>query len=361
MASAGPFTVLHYTGYDDDRGGIVAAILNLAADGRSECVWGANPGVRPERQPALPVLALPRLEGERIGLANAWRARAVARVVRAWLAESPRRIFHGHSRAGLLVALWLRLLGEKRVVASVHCYGRQRWFYRVAKRFLGPRLQWLTPAMKRYYYGGEASDWADCVPNGLPGEPAVSMRAWPGGRPLRIGGAGQLTANKRWHLPIAALAALPAGTPVEFWHAGGTTGDAASAACAGELRALVARHGLEDRVKWLGWLPSSHELLREVDAVVVPFHRESFSLIALEALYAGVPVIAARGGGPGDFIRPGENGWLVPPEDPAAMATCFAELSRPDVWTRLRADPGHLRRFAISAVAAQWARLYAGL
>jgi glycosyltransferase involved in cell wall biosynthesis len=361
MATAGSLTVLHYTGYDDDRGGIMSAVRALAEAGRHVCVLGLNRGAVQRREPALPALELPRLDAERITLGNAWRARAVAAAVRAWLAESPRRIFHGHSRAGLLVGLWLRLMGEQRVVVSVHCYGRQRWFYRLAKNFLGPRLQWLTPAMKRYYYGGATHDWTDCIPNGLPGTPAARMRAWSGGRPLRIGGAGQLTANKRWDLPIAALAALPAGTPIEFWHAGGITGDAASAACERELKALVAQRGLGERVKWLGWLPGAQAWLRDVDVVVVPFHQESFSLVALEALYAGVPVIAARGGGPDDLIRHAENGWLVAPEDPAALAACFQALLRPEAWGTLRVDPAHLQRFAIVAITAQWTRLYAAL
>ena len=69
----------------------------------------------------------PWIYGERISLGNFWCARSVALAVRRWLQAEPGRVFHGHSRAGLLVGLWLRLLGERRVVVSVHCYGRQRW------------------------------------------------------------------------------------------------------------------------------------------------------------------------------------------------------------------------------------------
>ena len=70
-----------------------------------------------------------------------------------------RRIFHGHSRAGLLVGLWLRLFGGERVVVSVHCHGRQKWFYRWAALVLGERMVWLTPAMKAHYDVG-ARTWA---------------------------------------------------------------------------------------------------------------------------------------------------------------------------------------------------------
>jgi glycosyltransferase involved in cell wall biosynthesis len=361
MAGDHRFTVLQYTGYDESRGGIMTGIGHLAATDIFHCVLGVNQGFQRPAGPALEIMEFTRIDGEKINAVNFWRARVVAQQVRSWLRAGPGRIFHGHSRAGLLVALWLHWSGESRVVASVHCYGRQRWFYRAAKTILGSRLRWLTPAMKRYYYGGKGADWKDCVPNGLPGVPTPAMRRRTGDRPLRIGGAGQLTANKRWHLLLGALARMPTDAPVEFWHAGGPTGDAASAAYAEELKSFVTRHGLQHRVRWLGWQPSSADLLREVDAVIVPFHQESFSLVALEALYAGVPVIAASGGGPDDFIRHGENGWLIPPDDPAAIARQLAELLVAGTWAGLRDDPEHLRRFGIGAVAAQWAEVYAVL
>ena len=72
-------------------------------------------------------------------------------------------------------------------------------------------------------------------------------------------------------------------------------------------------------------------------------------------------MIAARGGGPDDLVRSGENGWLVPPDDAAALARQLTELLAAAAWEGLRADPEHLRRFGIAAVAAQWAGVYAGL
>ena len=129
--------VLHYLGYDDDRGGIVSVIRALASTDRFACVLGVNPGFAQARAPALATLELPAIAGETISISTFLRARRVARAVRVWLAEDPARVFHGHSRAGLVVACWLARWGERRVVASVHCYGRQRWFYRWAARQLG--------------------------------------------------------------------------------------------------------------------------------------------------------------------------------------------------------------------------------
>jgi glycosyltransferase involved in cell wall biosynthesis len=350
MAGDASPTVLHYTGYDDDRGGIVTIIRHLAAAG-GDCRLGLNPGAVQTRIPPLPVLELPWLEGEHIGLANAWRARQVARAVQAWLRAGPGRIFHGHSRAGLLVALWLHAGGERRVVASVHCYGRQRWFYRWAARRLGTRLFWLSPAMKSHYGAGEPG-WAQCIPGGVPPSAVVPATPQPGR--LRLGGVGALVPWKNWAVVIEALARLPAArrAAVRFTHIGaGPDRDA--------LRRLAQRHGVEGQVEFRGAESTADRLLGTIDALVVASRNEPFSLAVLEALAAGVPVIAADSGGTVDQIRPGVNGELYPTGDAAGLAALLARwVAQPPAWDRaaIRAST-----VPIDRVAAQWAEVYAGL
>lgn len=354
-------TILHYTGYDHDRGGIVSVIRNLAATDRFRCVLGVNAGCVQERRPRLETLELPPIEGERIGLLNLWRARAVALTVQAWLKADDTRVFHGHSRAGLLVGLWLYWFGERRMVVSVHCYGRQRWFYRWAARLLAGRLYWLTPAMKRHY-GCADQTWAGCMPDGLTAPMPVAMRRGPvEGQDLRLGGAGALVRWKRWDLVLEALARLPDGK-IRFTHIGEKIATPESHACEQELRVLTEKLGLADRVQWAGWQAGSADLLKEVDAIVVPSDGEPFSMIALEAMFAGVPVIAARGGGPEDFIVDGENGWLVPAGDAAALAQRFRQCLDPAAWQTLQLRPEHLRKFCLSeTLAARWTEIYAAL
>ena len=105
-------TVLHYVGCDEDRGGIVSVVRALAGAGRFACVLGVNAGCRQRRTPPLPVLELSRLPGEALGWQTFRRSRTVAREVQAWLRGGPGRVFHGHSRAGLAVALRLAALGS---------------------------------------------------------------------------------------------------------------------------------------------------------------------------------------------------------------------------------------------------------
>lgn len=354
-------TVLHYTGSNWDGTGVHAVIRELAQGGKSRAILGVGPEFVAEKTPHVRAWRGPAVADDAIGLANALRTLCVAWRVRRWLARGSQRVFHGHSRAGLLVALWLRLFGGRRVVASVHVYGRQRWFYRLAARVLGQRLVWLTPAMKRHY-GVAPADWSGCVPNGLVRPWATTMRRPAPRSGLRLGGAGLLVPWKRWDLVIEALARLPAEARVEFFHIGGPLPTPESRAQAEHLRRLAETRGVAGRVHWLGWRASSAELLREVDAVVVASDGEPFSMIALEAWFAGVPVVATRGGGPEDFIAEGRNGWLVPSGDADALAACFQRLVEPAAWTDVQQDEAQLRKFSVpNTLAATWATLYARL
>ena len=355
-------TVLHYTGAENDRGGIVSVIRALATSDRCVSLMGVSSGGGQRRLPPLPTLELPRLDPEVLGLRTAWRALAVAREVRRWLAVDPGRVFHAHSRAGLLVACLLAAAGEARIVVSIHCYGRQRWFYRRAAWLLGSRLFWLSPAMKRHY-GLGGGDWSQCIPECVTPRAAVAeSRPGPDGN-LRLGGIGLLVAWKRWHDVIAALAALPAGVRerVTFRHIGSADTSGPSRRYAEDLRARTAALGLSDRVSWLGEQPDSEAFLRTVDAVVVASQGEPFSLGLLEALRAGVPAVAADSGGAVDVLQEGESGWLFRTGDAGDLAGVIASLVTTDAVARVRITPETIRPFTVPVIAAQWAAVYAGL
>lgn len=365
MSPAGSLTVLHYIGADDDRGGIVSVVRAMAATGEFTCVLGVNVGFESHRPaPRLATLELPPLEGEHLGLRTLWRARRVADVVQGWLNAAPGRVFHGHSRAGLAVALWLHRRGERRVFVTVHAYGRRRWFYRWAARQLGPRLFWLTPAMKRYYGVGDGAGWEQCMPGGLPaavlsraGTPRDRTR-----RPLRIGGAGLLVRWKGWHLILDALALLPPGvrSQCRFIHIGSAAESKESDDYAAGLLSRTVALGLEDLVEWRGERASSEPLLQEADCLVVLSEQEPFSMIMLEALAAGVPVMASAAGGPADVITPSVNGWLFPPGDAVALARVLTELVTTDALARVRIEPAQLERYRAEELARQWKRIYSG-
>jgi glycosyltransferase involved in cell wall biosynthesis len=355
--------VLHYVGYDSDRGGIVSIVRTLAAEGRFRCILGVNPGFRQLREPPLQTLELPALEGERLGLRTFWRARAVARAAADWLHADGRRFFHGHSRAGLAAAMWLASFGERRVLASVHCYGRRRWFYRLAARRLPGRLFWLSPAMKRYYGCGDSS-WDGCIPGcvAIAGRaPPKTDEAPPG--PVRLGGIGALVPWKRWDLILEAMAAAPKGVRerMHFAHIGAEDGSPESSGCRGALQARTRELHLEDSVAWMGERPSAEGLLGEIDCLVISSEREPFSISMLEALAAGVPVLAADSGGAQDVIKPRVNGWLFRSGDARDLGRALCELAQAGAIRGARPDQREIERFSAPRVAARWAETYTGL
>lgn len=351
-------SVLHYVGYDDDRGGIVSVVRALAATQRFPCILGVNTGFTPSRVPALPVLELSRLEGETIGLMNLWRARTVAREVQKWLGADSARVFHGHSRAGLLVALWLVRWGEKRVVVSVHCYGKQRWFYRWAARQLGGQMYWLTPAMRRYY-GISGNGWEQCIPGSfLPPETTPVLQKHPG--VIVLAGVGFLVRWKGWHLVLEALALLPESARVRFrfQHIGSVHDSVDARNYARELLERTTAAGLASNVQWLGEQPSSAGLLSRSDFLVVTSHNEPFSIAMLEALSAGVPVIAADSGGAQDILRPPVNGLLFRDGDAADLSRVLRSLVETNAGPDVQVDAEDIQRFSPERLASQWLEVY---
>ena len=344
----------------------MSVVRALEAEGQFECVLGVNPGFQARKRPTLPTFELPPIGGGQIGLRTVWRGRTVARVAKEWLRAAPQRIFHGQSRTGLVVALWLASAGERRVLASVHCYGRQRWFYRCAARRLGERLYWLSPAMKNYYGVDAGGSWAQCIPGCMPSSTGVSAGASRFEAPhgvTRLGGVGGLVAWKRWDLVLEALSRLPEAVRggLRFQHIGGPDGSAGSARCAIALRAQTVALGLESIVEWRGPQPTSEIFLRGIDYLIVASEREPFSVAMLESLAAGVPVLAADSGGARDVVIPGENGWLFKSGDPDKLAEIMTKVVAIGARQELRVNQERLRPFTASVVAKQWAQVYSRL
>jgi glycosyltransferase involved in cell wall biosynthesis len=88
------------------------------------------------------------------------------------------------------------------------------------------------------------------------------------------------------------------------------------------LRAEVARRGFAERVTFLGSLEGREKLRVWVTSSVFvsPTWTEAFPLVVPEAMAAGVPLVISAVGAIPDFVRDGEDGFLVPPHDPAAVA-----------------------------------------
>lgn len=118
-------------------------------------------------------------------------------------------------------------------------------------------------------------------------------------------------------------------------------------------------------VKFLGRCDAGRVrgLLRGAAALVVPSIYEGMPLVILEAMEAGVPVVASRVSGIPEVVEDGVTGWLVPPEDPRALAAALSEALEDPGEARRRGEAGRRRvdeRFRPQNAVAAWKRAVLG-
>jgi glycosyltransferase involved in cell wall biosynthesis len=165
------------------------------------------------------------------------------------------------------------------------------------------------------------------VPDGIEcrhREPRSPSAGSPGRRVVLL---GRIAEWKGQHVFVEAARRLSrTHASVEFVIAGGPTSPA-DAAYARQVRALVERYGLADRIRFPGVVRDVDGLLRDTDILahcsVTP---EPFGQVVIEAMAAAVPVVAARAGAPASIITDGVNGCLVPAGDDAALACALGAL-----------------------------------
>ncbi|MBI3127192.1 MAG: glycosyltransferase family 4 protein [Candidatus Tectomicrobia bacterium] len=99
----------------------------------------------------------------------------------------------------------------------------------------------------------------------------------------------------------------------------------------GEYEALARELGISERVHFMGWREDVDDLLGALDLFVFPSLNEGMGRAAVEAMAAGLAVVASRTGGLPEVVRDGETGLLVPPGDAEALASAMERLlARPE-------------------------------
>jgi glycosyltransferase involved in cell wall biosynthesis len=89
------------------------------------------------------------------------------------------------------------------------------------------------------------------------------------------------------------------------------------------LEARVTELGLEGRVDFLGWRSDLAALYQSMDVFVLTSINEGTPVSLIEAMAAGVPVVASSVGGVPDVVEDGVTGVLVPPRRPEAVAAAI--------------------------------------
>jgi glycosyltransferase involved in cell wall biosynthesis len=130
---------------------------------------------------------------------------------------------------------------------------------------------------------------------------------------------GMFRPEKNQRALVEAAAGLPAGLDWQLWCAGeGPT--------RGQCERLARRLGVGARVHFLGFQGDPALLYGAADAAVHASREESLSNFLIEAQAHGLPVVAAEALGNRECVVPGETGWIVPQDDPAAFRSALLPL-----------------------------------
>jgi len=128
-----------------------------------------------------------------------------------------------------------------------------------------------------------------------------------------------------------------------------------------DLETTVEKLGIGAYVTFHGMKYDVHEFLRNLDIFVLSSTTEGISLTLLEAMSTELPVVATDVGGNPEVVADGVTGFIVPPQDPEAMAEKLLLLVRDEELRRQMGQAGRervLERFSITETTERYEELY---
>lgn len=280
--------------------------------------------------PAQHLAQLAQVPGERVCTfdrpsrrAGLWHlAAATDSAVRRWQPD----LVHAHSTfAGAVV----RLLSCVRPMPPV-VYCPHGWVFdvahgaaagalvRAAERLLSHRARRIVAISEAERLAGERAgiraDKLVVVANGIGAACPAQRAPWHDAR-LKVLFVGRLDRQKGVDVLLEAVRCLGSQVSVRI------VGEAVLSGAADPAAANRLSH-----VEFLGWQDPAAVAaqLNACDVVVMPSRWEGFGLVAVEAMRAGKPVIASAIGGLPEIVVDGVTGWLVRPDDAAALAAALA-------------------------------------
>lgn len=151
------------------------------------------------------------------------------------------------------------------------------------------------------------------IHNGVPDEPIKPITF---DRATLVGCAARLEDQKQIEVLLAAVADIPEVHLV-------LVGDGTRRV---DLEKLAAQLGISGRTTFIGWVPDARPWIASFDVFVLPSRDEAFPLAIVEAMFAGVPVIATDVGSVSEAIVDGVTGLLVPSGDQRALVEAIRRM-----------------------------------
>jgi glycosyltransferase involved in cell wall biosynthesis len=240
------------------------------------------------------------------------------------------------------------MAGGPRLLQSIQTsQPKPRWHWQVqslAQRF-AEKIVVPSPSVAQL-----AQEWSDVpadklvvVPNALEPseyrEPAIT-RLPRRANEFRVGFVGRLDPVKRIPDLISAMTHLPERYELSIFGEGSERS---------RLVSQIQAERLGDRVHLRGRVTRPHTALAQIDAMVLPSIAEGFGLVLIEAMAAGVPIVATDVPGVHDVVKHEETGLLVPAEHPAELARAIQRVGEDSLlrerltrnaYDRVRAEYG---------------------
>lgn len=200
---------------------------------------------------------------------------------------------------------------------------------------------------------GVAEQRIHTIHNGVDLNLFASGTPYPHPRPYILG-VGKLMRHKGFDVLLRAYARLPHSAPDLLIAGVGAESD--------PLQHLAQELGIAQRVTFVGFVEGHTKvnLFRSAQCFVCPSRREPFANVILEALAAGVPVMASAVGGNVEQLHHGVHGFLFPSDDDTALTCVLQEfLENAALQVRMRAAiPAWVRNFDWATVVTRYLELY---
>jgi glycosyltransferase involved in cell wall biosynthesis len=118
------------------------------------------------------------------------------------------------------------------------------------------------------------------------------------------------------------------------------------------LEGFVRDANIQDRVSFLGFRDDVPSIMKASDIFVLPAPAEPFGLVVVEAMMAGLPVVAINNGGPSEIVVVGQTGTLVNPDDINDMGKAITTLIENPATCHSMGSHGQQRAEAVYSSAS---------
>jgi glycosyltransferase involved in cell wall biosynthesis len=303
-----------------------------------------------------------------VPMANRDDIRAAAGIAR--IAQAGRyRLIHAHTVRTAMVGRIASLLADLPMVYHVHSPTARNTTRPLLNRIAAMVERWslagaahliaVSESLARHMQShGFARERISVVHNGVPGLERLPERPRPQGK-WNIGVVALFRPRKGIEVLLRALALLKEEGAAFKLHAIGNFEDEGYQR---QLALCAAEMGLAEHVLWRGFVQDVTAELLRLDMLVLPsLFGEGLPMVVLEAMAAGVPVVATDVEGVGEAIRHGQEGIIVPPGNPAALASGIRSMIAGEIsWSELRAAAWRRQQemFSDHSMAAGVAEVY---